>query len=1005
MNRNEALTTLLALAAMVSIDAMADAAVTAAPTRPPQQTQQTQQTQQPEQPKPSQPSKPPASPAAKKLEMARLAEDSERDFERAITLYRELGNDAAAPAELRAQAWLRCGQCLKQLGRADEAKSAFEGAAALSGDAAERARRILAGTEEDPTRLKQRIWDAIGALERMSIPNAGFDFESPPLSNLLWIGEPAVPELSQWLLEHTDEPELVSRLTIVLIAIGGEEAAKTLRTVAASDDSFLKRTVLRSTGGRGTNDEPVRTALAAFFHDSDPRIVSEAMQHLDDNLKFDELQPLLHVADSAMRYRALRAATRCSLRLTHQLCYPDAMLDDLERALADPSSEVRTAACDALREGAILGSDRGRRVYLAALADDALFTNGASDGWVGAAFKGDFQCFAPPLPAALLAAAAPHMGGFRWSLGPNQNPAAGRSSRAGTFESLVSRNYQDDHHALTQAWSVSDHPELWKLLKAGALDAIVGYAEHFARPEDAVAIAEALTDHATLSVLGNWFKLNVPKLAPPAQQRVIAALAQMVHSLDEQIPRLVNPREHDSSRSEILKTLSTFGIVEADRELLHAITVTPGNYKGLARTLIERESPPAPEVLAELLVLSAGSKDNNDKMEGERSRVLQLLAATRSPLLLERLPRAYELGLEGRQMQGNNGNIATYCGIHWALLDADSNGEIKFEPRFSDDAIVKSFEACAQRQLVRFWFDVSQLLRWLERSAPPDGLRRRLEQVVGRYIADCPDAEARKRVIHSYLGSKGAGWREFAVAHFNDPELAKWIGEYLPDVPMELVEPILGRLDDWDGDARDNMPFKFGTATDPAVREKLFTLLHHPAPAIRRNTIEQLADKFPDRFVDALLPLAKDEDLRVRLNVCTAFGTAFDRRTIPALVDCLRDPQAMVRDAARKSLEQLQFYFDQKGRWSRLLDGAGLEANNAAEALLKQAGAGQPKPSRLAAIQSLGTLGVAETLPFLIQLMAESDAEIATAAKAALDRINARAASKEEPKNGGNGNR
>ncbi len=43
---------------------------------------------------------------------------------------------------------------------------------------------------------------------------------------------------------------------------------------------------------------------------------------------------------------------------------------------------------------------------------------------------------------------------------------------------------------------------------------------------------------------------------------------------------------------------------------------------------------------------------------------------------------------------------------------------------------------------------------------------------------------------------------------------------------------------------------------------------------------------------------------------------------------------------------------------------------------------------RVAAIASLGTLGVPETLPFLIELMEDGDAEVAAAASAAVQRIN-----------------
>jgi HEAT repeat protein len=57
--------------------------------------------------------------------------------------------------------------------------------------------------------------------------------------------------------------------------------------------------------------------------------------------------------------------------------------------------------------------------------------------------------------------------------------------------------------------------------------------------------------------------------------------------------------------------------------------------------------------------------------------------------------------------------------------------------------------------------------------------------------------------------------------------------------------------------------------------------------------------------------------------------------------------------------------------------------------LLAKSASGKPKEIRLAAIASLGTLGVPETLPMLVELMSDGDRDIAAAAKSAVDRMNA----------------
>ena len=71
-----------------------------------------------------------------------------------------------------------------------------------------------------------------------------------------------------------------------------------------------------------------------------------------------------------------------------------------------------------------------------------------------------------------------------------------------------------------------------------------------------------------------------------------------------------------------------------------------------------------------------------------------------------------------------------------------------------------------------------------------------------------------------------------------------------------------------------------------------------------------------------------------------------------------------------------------------LVTGSDLTATSAAEALIAQARQKDDRLVRLAAIQSLGTLGVPETLPVLIELMRDGDADVAAAARAAVAKIN-----------------
>ena len=125
-----------------------------------------------------------------------------------------------------------------------------------------------------------------------------------------------------------------------------------------------------------------------------------------------------------------------------------------------------------------------------------------------------------------------------------------------------------------------------------------------------------------------------------------------------------------------------------------------------------------------------------------------------------------------------------------------------------------------------------------------------------------------------------------------------------------------------------------------------------------------------------------------RLNLLGKMAEFRDMRAVPFLLEALKDGNDKVRKAAETELKSIRFYNDQKQLWKRLMDGTEMTATSAAEALVKQASDASKKQIRLTAIESLGTLGKVETLPFLIKLMSDEDPDIRKAAKAAADRIN-----------------
>ncbi len=157
---------------------------------------------------------------------------------------------------------------------------------------------------------------------------------------------------------------------------------------------------------------------------------------------------------------------------------------------------------------------------------------------------------------------------------------------------------------------------------------------------------------------------------------------------------------------------------------------------------------------------------------------------------------------------------------------------------------------------------------------------------------------------------------------------------------------------------------------------------------VRRASLAALLRLEGSDALDAILPLAKDPILTTRIDLCKALATLGDQRVIPVLIEMLCDPVERVADAAKKSLDRVQFYLEQKRNWDRFLDNSTLDAPSAVSALLKQAKPGNETPVRVLAIQSLGTMAELETLPILIEYTSSDDPEVKTAALQAIHKIN-----------------
>lgn len=166
--------------------------------------------------------------------------------------------------------------------------------------------------------------------------------------------------------------------------------------------------------------------------------------------------------------------------------------------------------------------------------------------------------------------------------------------------------------------------------------------------------------------------------------------------------------------------------------------------------------------------------------------------------------------------------------------------------------------------------------------------------------------------------------------------------------------------------------------------------MQHEASVVRRLAVNALALQPKSEQVLAIFDLVSDPDVATRQRIAIASQHISRLEIAPKLLVLLEDTNASIRKDAQQSLEALRFLDSQRSHWKTWLAKRG--APSASVVLLQQAqDEARSKEGRLAAIRSLGILGDAEALPFLIDLLESSDEAVRSAAKAAVDRLQAAA--------------
>ncbi|MEW6746081.1 MAG: HEAT repeat domain-containing protein [Planctomycetota bacterium] len=127
-----------------------------------------------------------------------------------------------------------------------------------------------------------------------------------------------------------------------------------------------------------------------------------------------------------------------------------------------------------------------------------------------------------------------------------------------------------------------------------------------------------------------------------------------------------------------------------------------------------------------------------------------------------------------------------------------------------------------------------------------------------------------------------------------------------------------------------------------------------------------------------------------RVTAIKTLMSLMDPASVPALLHALGDPDEEIREAARKALENLRLYMEEKARWEQF-EATGGKALSALTALVRQTRDPEPEV-RIAAIRSLAALGNPEALPHLIELLRDADAQIKEEARKAIEILTAKPA-------------
>ena len=883
------------------------------------------------------------------IQKAKVLHASEQNLAAAIDLLDAVVNDPEASVEHRTEALFELGGLWRHAGDGDRAVLCFRKASEGAGPFAVRAGAVLDGSEAAQAELAERIerliYNVRGGGER------GIEARE----QLAYVGEAAVPAIVKTIHAEKVDLYLVQQLIEVLLEIGGPKTGEFIESVAASNDRLFKRFVTQ--GFRNASRKRSLTGpFQKLLSDPSPDVRAEALGAAVGLLSVDTLIRIASDENARVRTGALVQLADQSRGV---LKMPGAMAKlapAITRSLHSTDQGETTAALEFLRNSFLLSTPAGRSLFLTVLGDADLLESPATARWYPS------RSFRNPGGILVLDFDAPPAAEDTLQVARAIQPPWPESRRDALAEFI---------QRCVDAWDASQMDAVLALVGLGYDPRVRGglskYIVRNATAQHAVRVAQHLDELAKPDDVREWLL---------TLRHDIADLDRMRDLVREKIDRPTD--QLSRSVPDLLTFLAQTQHPDIVPVLLEAAERHPEPlFEKVAYALSQVEGEAATQGLHRLVRLD---------VPGDRTWALLNLAMRGAEEVPEAARDAYA---RGRITSRRDRSF---------LVRLVEEG---FDSRLSSKETARAFELVLSTGSPIAWEAMPIIYGYSRYETSPEVSRAFLRELakfhtpsslfnefniafnhLKEYPEVAPIAALALSTGDARIVSMGITW--FYRNPGNPGVIAsqETIARVMQEGPgsmSHLAAEVLAR-----------------TGTDFA-REKLREATRHPAHEIRLTAIRSLYAVFRDEPADRLIELLGDAEPEIRRTSAGLLGATLDKSAVGPLLEALRDPDASVRASIQGAVRTIQEYHETRARWAAWVEESERgEKLSTADALMQQAAPDQPEVVRVAAIESLGTVGDPNTLPFLVRLVGDDDPAIAQAARAAIARINGKPAKPKE---------